>query len=160
MQRSSNHCLHLPPPAQWRVLKPCFNEAEERQHALSESLRHELDLKLLSSFVSQKPEPPLVNQQEINDKANALKPEKKVDEEKNNGQEGVSLLSGGGGMDEKEDFLHQIRTKSFNLRPTATARPTVISGPTANVQVTAILQKANAIRQAVGSDDDDNWSDN
>ncbi|PPR99033.1 hypothetical protein GOBAR_AA21624 [Gossypium barbadense] len=109
---------------------------------------------------NQKPEPPLVNQQEINDKANALKPEKKVDEEKNNGQEGVSLLSGGGGMDEKEDFLHQIRTKSFNLRPTATARPTVISGPTANVQVTAILQKANAIRQAVGSDDDDNWSDN
>ncbi|TYH71231.1 hypothetical protein ES332_D05G171700v1 [Gossypium tomentosum] len=149
-----------PPPAQWRVSKPCFNEAEERQHALSESLRHELDLKLLSSFVSQKPEPALVNQQKINDKANALKPEKKVDEEKNNGQKGVSLLSGGRGMDEKEDFLHQIRTKSFNLRPTATARPTVISGPTANVQVTAILQKANAIRQAVGSDDDDNWSDN
>ncbi|KAL1169708.1 hypothetical protein V6Z11_A05G164400 [Gossypium hirsutum] len=143
----------LPPPP-----PPCT--MAERQHALSESLRHELDLKLLSSFVSQKPEPPLVNQQEINDKANALKPEKKVDEEKNNGQEGVSLLSGGGGMDEKEDFLHQIRTKSFNLRPTATARPTVISGPTANVQVTAILQKANAIRQAVGSDDDDNWSDN
>ncbi|KAH1066150.1 hypothetical protein J1N35_031137 [Gossypium stocksii] len=149
-----------PPPAQWRVSKPCFNEAEERQHALSESLRHELDLELLSSFVSQKPEPPLVNQQKRNDKANALKPEKKVDEEKNNEQKGVSLLSGGRGMDEKEDFLHQIRTKSFNLKPTATARPTVISGPTANVQVTAILQKANAIRQAVGSDDDDNWSDN
>ncbi|KAK8642058.1 hypothetical protein V6N13_011420 [Hibiscus sabdariffa] len=149
-----------PPPAQWRVSKPCFNEAEERQHALSESLRHELDLKLLGSFVSQKPEPPPVNQQQTNDEGIALKPEKKVGQENVNGQKEADQLSGGRGMDEKEDFLHQIRTKSFNLRPTVTARPAVISGPSTNVQVTAILQKANAIRQAVGSDEDDNWSDN
>ncbi|XVF27499.1 hypothetical protein REPUB_Repub14bG0112600 [Reevesia pubescens] len=147
-----------PPPAEWRVSRPCFSGAEERQHALSESLRHELDLKLLGSIVSQKPKPASVNQQ-LNDDAIALKPDKKVDQEKLNGQKEEGQLSGGRGMDEKEDFLHQIRTKSFNLRPTVTAKPTVTSGPTTNVKVTAILQKANAIRQAVGSDDDDNWSD-
>ncbi|KAL0321292.1 UNVERIFIED_CONTAM: protein SCAR3 [Sesamum radiatum] len=77
---------------------------------------------------------------------------------KSNGQREANQ---GKTIDEKEDFLHQIRTKSFNLRPIATAKPTVPSGASANVQVTAILEKANAIRQAVGSDaeDDENWSD-
>ncbi|XP_071724603.1 uncharacterized protein [Rutidosis leptorrhynchoides] len=58
------------------------------------------------------------------------------------------------GVDEKEDFLHEIRTKSFNLRPTAT------STSSTNVKIKAILKKANSIRQAVASDDsedDDNW---
>ncbi|XWS15834.1 hypothetical protein CRYUN_Cryun34aG0035700 [Craigia yunnanensis] len=151
-----------PPPAQWRVSKPCLDEAEERQNALSESLRHELDLKLLGSTFSQKPKSPSVNQQQIKDEAIALKPEKQVDQEKLNRQKEADHLSSGRGMDENEDFLLQIRTKSFNLRPTVVARPTVTSVPTANFKVTAILQKANAIRQAVESDDgedDDNWSD-
>ncbi|MCI00783.1 SCAR-like protein [Trifolium medium] len=66
-------------------------------------------------------------------------------------------------MDEREDFLYQIRTKSFNLRPTVTGKSNATAGPTTNVKVTAILEKANAIRQVVasddGEDDDDNWSD-
>ncbi|XP_022723881.1 protein SCAR3-like [Durio zibethinus] len=151
-----------PPPAQWRVSKPCMDEAEERQHSLSESLRCELDLKLLGSTVSQKPKSPSVNQQKVNNEAIAVKPEKKVDQVRLIRQKEANPLSSDRGMDEKEDFLHQIRTKSFNLRPTVTAKPNVTSGPTTNVKVTAILQKANAIRQAVGSDDgedDDNWSD-
>lgn len=37
--------------------------------------------------------------------------------------------------------------QSFSLRPTVTGRPTFASGPAANVKVTAILEKANAIRQ-------------
>ncbi|KAA3479021.1 protein SCAR3 [Gossypium australe] len=151
-----------PPPAQWRVSKPCFDEAEERQHALSESLRHELDLKLLGSTVSQKPKSPSFNQQQIDD-AIALKPEKKVDEEKLNRQKEANQQISGQGVDEKEEFLHQIRSKSFNLRPTVTAKPPGTSGVPTNVSVITILQKANAIRQAVGSDDgedDDNWSDN
>ncbi|KAE8670157.1 SCAR family protein, putative isoform 3 [Hibiscus syriacus] len=163
MQNTTEHkpVSPPPPPAQWGVSKPCFNEAEERQHALSQSLRHDFDLKLLGSFASQKPDPPPFNQQQRNDEAIALKPEKKVGQENLSGQKEANQLTGGRGMDEKEDFLHQIRTKSFNLRPTVTARPNVISGPTTNVKVTAILQKANAIRQAVGSDEDyDNWSDN
>ncbi|XVE88201.1 hypothetical protein DITRI_Ditri19aG0049800 [Diplodiscus trichospermus] len=152
--------LPPPPPVQWRVSKPCLDETEERQHALSESLRHELDRKLFGS-VSQKPEPPLVNQQKVNDEAIALKPEK-VDLEKLNMQKVANQLGSGRGMDEKEDFLHQIRTKSFNLRPTGTGKTSVTPGPTTNDKVSAILQKANAIRQVVASDDgedDDTWSD-
>lgn len=66
-------------------------------------------------------------------------------------------------VDKKDNLLEQIRTKSFNLRPAVSLRPR-ISGPdtNTNLRVAAILEKANAIRQAfVGSDedDDDNWSD-
>ncbi|XVE51461.1 hypothetical protein DITRI_Ditri02bG0042700 [Diplodiscus trichospermus] len=153
-----------PPPAQWRVSKPCLDESEERQHALSESLRHEFDLKVLGSVVSQKPNPSSVNQQQIKDEAIPLKRDKQVDQDKLNRQKEATQFSSGSGMDEKEDFLLQIRTKSRNLRPTVTARTTVNSAPTTNVKVNAILQKANAIRHVVGSDDgedddDDNWSD-
>ncbi|XP_068665516.1 SCAR-like protein 2 isoform X2 [Aristolochia californica] len=54
------------------------------------------------------------------------------------------------------------KSASFSLRPTVTAKPNINPSPTTNTNVTAILKKANAIRQAVGSDegaDDDNWSD-
>ncbi|KAJ3693883.1 hypothetical protein LUZ60_009363 [Juncus effusus] len=67
-------------------------------------------------------------------------------------------------LDEREDLLDQIRKKSFNLRRTMTSKPNPDSSQTAtNSSVSAILEKANAIRQAfVGSDDggeDDGWSD-
>ncbi|KAL8526550.1 hypothetical protein ACS0TY_015661 [Phlomoides rotata] len=66
-------------------------------------------------------------------------------------------------VDERDSFLDQIRTKSFNLRPATSSRPN-IRGPNSNtnIQVVAILEKANAIRQALaGSDEDDSdsWSD-
>ncbi|KAJ4969600.1 hypothetical protein NE237_002699 [Protea cynaroides] len=66
--------------------------------------------------------------------------------------------------EERNSLLEQIRTKSFNLkpavRPMLTTRPS-IQGPRTNLKVAAILEKANAIRQATtGSDeDDDSWSD-
>ncbi|CAN6467160.1 unnamed protein product [Victoria cruziana] len=67
--------------------------------------------------------------------------------------------------DEREVILEQIRAKSFNLKPIAATKPT-IEGPKTNIKVAAILEKANAIRQAcagTGSDDDDDeadkWSD-
>ncbi|XVF25648.1 hypothetical protein REPUB_Repub13aG0231400 [Reevesia pubescens] len=60
-----------------------------------------------------KPKPPSVNQQQINDEAIALKPEKKVHQEKLDGQKEANQLSGDRGMDEKEDFLLQIRTKAI-----------------------------------------------
>ncbi|MFS7997281.1 putative WH2 domain, SCAR/WAVE family protein [Helianthus anomalus] len=63
--------------------------------------------------------------------------------------------------DEKDTLLDQIRAKSVNLKPAVQTRPS-IQGPTTNLRVAAILEKANAIRQAfAGSDDDDsdNWSD-
>ncbi|KAH7866253.1 hypothetical protein Vadar_017689 [Vaccinium darrowii] len=65
-------------------------------------------------------------------------------------------------IEERDSLLEQIRTKSFNLRPAALTRPS-IQGPKTNFKVAAILEKANAIRQAfAGSDEDDdadNWSD-
>ncbi|KAJ0691525.1 putative SCAR/WAVE family protein [Helianthus annuus] len=66
--------------------------------------------------------------------------------------------------EERDTFLEQIRAKSSNLKPAVKSRPVVIPGPTTNLRVAAILEKANAIRQAfAGSDDDeddnDSWSD-
>ncbi|XP_021289870.1 protein SCAR4-like isoform X2 [Herrania umbratica] len=65
-------------------------------------------------------------------------------------------------VDERDSLLEQIRTKSFNLKPAVVTRPSV-QGPKTNLRVAAILEKANAIRQALaGSDEDDDedgWSD-
>ncbi|CAJ1809458.1 unnamed protein product [Sphenostylis stenocarpa] len=65
--------------------------------------------------------------------------------------------------DERDSLLEMIRTKSFNLRPAAVNRQPSIQGPKTNLRVAAILEKANAIRQALaGSDEDDDadsWSD-
>nr|XP_043635685.1 protein SCAR2-like [Erigeron canadensis] len=65
--------------------------------------------------------------------------------------------------EERDTLLEQIRMKSFNLKPAVQTRPS-IQGPSTNLRVAAILEKANAIRQAfAGSDDDeddnDSWSD-
>ncbi|XP_047316420.1 protein SCAR2-like [Impatiens glandulifera] len=67
-------------------------------------------------------------------------------------------------VDERNSFLEEIRSKSFNLRPTAVARPSIQGPNKTNLRVAAILAKANSIRQAhAGSDDDDDdedsWSD-
>ncbi|PSS32727.1 hypothetical protein CEY00_Acc03027 [Actinidia chinensis var. chinensis] len=65
-------------------------------------------------------------------------------------------------IEEKDSILEQIRTKSFNLKPAVLSRPSIQGGPKTNLKVAAILEKANAIRQAfAGSDEDeeDSWSD-
>ncbi|KAF9680085.1 hypothetical protein SADUNF_Sadunf06G0083400 [Salix dunnii] len=68
-------------------------------------------------------------------------------------------------VEERDSLLEQIRTKSFTLKPATVTRPGTqgIQGPKTNLKVAAILEKANAIRQALtGSDEDDdsdNWSD-
>jgi hypothetical protein len=52
--------------------------------------------------------------------------------------------------------------QTFNLRRTNASKTNTSSPTTANSSVVAILEKANAIRQAVASDeggDDDSWSD-
>ncbi|MCH91746.1 protein SCAR2-like, partial [Trifolium medium] len=65
-------------------------------------------------------------------------------------------------VDERDSWLEQIRTKSFNLKPAVATRPR-IQGPKTNMKLAAILEKANSIRQALaGSDEDDDadsWSD-
>ncbi|XP_050383492.1 uncharacterized protein LOC126800219 [Argentina anserina] len=69
-------------------------------------------------------------------------------------------------VDERDLFLQQIRTKSFNLKPATVTRSTPrpnIQGHNPNLKVISLLEKkAIAIRQAfAGSDedDDDSWSD-
>lgn len=85
------------------------------------------------------------------------------EKQKVNGNREVSYGVNGNKVDEREELLYQIRNKAFNLRRIAPSKPSVIQQPTTNVNVVAILEKANAIRQACvgsdeGGDDDDNWS--
>ncbi|XP_030481258.1 protein SCAR3 isoform X2 [Cannabis sativa] len=151
------------PPAQWRVSKPHMDGAEDRTSITSEDFKNELGAKLLPSVTSPQPEEVPSGQQ--NYEQLTVKPKTK-DQQKLNSQKEIKQAPNSNGVDEREDFLQQIRTKSFNLRRTVTAKPTTTTpapAPAANNKVTAILEKANAIRQAVGSDDgeddDDSWSD-
>ncbi|AQK90993.1 Protein SCAR3 [Zea mays] len=81
-----------------------------------------------------------------------------------NGHERSKKAVGGDikSLDEREELLQQIRSKTFNLRRTNASKADGSSQSTASSNVAAILEKANAIRQAVASDeggDDDTWSD-
>ncbi|XP_064964826.1 SCAR-like protein 1 [Musa acuminata AAA Group] len=64
--------------------------------------------------------------------------------------------------DERDELLEQIRNKSFSLKPAVLSK-TNNKGHSTNIKVAAILEKANALRQAmVGSDEEDGgdgWSD-
>ncbi|BFG27924.1 hypothetical protein CerSpe_141990 [Prunus speciosa] len=147
------------PPVEWRVSKPTLNVTDEKQD-LSEGFKHVFNTEILGSIALQQPKPAPAQQQQINEESISIKP--KCKDQHVNGQKEADQALNGKGIDEKEDFLQQIRAKSFNLRRTIPAKPTITPVPATNVKVTAILEKANAIRQAVGSDegdDDDTWSD-
>ncbi|KAF2305317.1 hypothetical protein GH714_003663 [Hevea brasiliensis] len=162
--RNCNPAPPPPPPVQWWVTKPASCMAEEKQNTISDAVseQHAADLKLSGSTISQQHKPAPDNEQQTDEEAITFKPKSKQDHCQLNAQKEVNLPPNGKGLDEKEDFLHQIRAKSFTLRRTVTAKPTFTSVPATNDKVSAILEKANAIRQAVGSDDgedDDTWSD-
>ncbi|XP_023541544.1 protein SCAR3-like isoform X1 [Cucurbita pepo subsp. pepo] len=148
-QCSDNPAPAVPPlpPAQWCVSKTSLNVSE--------------DLKDLSARLEHVE--PIVLQQQITHEPIATKPnDKKPEQVMVDGKKELNRIGNGQVMDAREDFLQQIREKSFNLRPTMTEKASTTAGPATHVKVTAILEKANAIRQAVGSDngeDDDSWSD-
>ncbi|XP_047181231.1 protein SCAR1-like isoform X1 [Vigna umbellata] len=160
------------PPTQWWVSKPQLDMTNETLHCIYEDVELVNDHSLSDSTVFQQPRFTKVEQIQINDDGHEsyeniiynlknkhfLQPDQQILK----GQKETNQLRMGKETDEREDFLYQIRTKAFNLRPTVTGKSNDATGPTANVKVTAILEKANAIRQVVASDDgedDDNWSD-
>ncbi|KAK9268184.1 hypothetical protein L1049_010626 [Liquidambar formosana] len=114
------------PPLQWRVLNSHSDVAGDEQDIMSEALSHAPDLEHLEFTVSQQqpklqptkqqqPKPDPTKQQQIIEEAIAFKPRsKQQDEQKLNGQQEANQAANGKGMDEKEDFLHQIRTKVSN----------------------------------------------
>ncbi|KAI4306386.1 hypothetical protein L6164_029667 [Bauhinia variegata] len=151
-----------PPPMQQRISKP-----SEMEDYISGDSHQINDLNHLEATFSQQPRPAQVKYNHITHEAyefnDNFAPElKDKDQQKLNGHKEAKQRAIGKETDESEDFLHQIRTKSFNLRRTVTGKPNAATSPTTNVKVTAILEKANAIRQVVASDDgedDDTWSE-
>ncbi|KAL5709821.1 hypothetical protein ACHQM5_020462 [Ranunculus cassubicifolius] len=100
----------------------------------------------LKSMLS-RPRTPLIEAVASHDKRNLRKATERI------------LPQAGPQLDERNSLLEQIRAKSFNLKPAIATRPSV-QGPSTNLKVVAILEKANAIRQALaGSDDEDTDED-
>ncbi|KAJ7947085.1 protein SCAR3-like isoform X2 [Quillaja saponaria] len=152
------------PPMQWRVSKPDLDMTDDMQQYTSQAIGYRYNMELSDSSISQQPKssPAMEKQSHKGHEAIAQELKNKPDLQKLNEPKDDIQPSNGKDLDEREDFLHQIRTRSFNLRRTVTAKPNVTPGSTTNIKVTAILEKANAIRQAVASDDgedDDNWSE-
>ncbi|PKI71786.1 hypothetical protein CRG98_007802 [Punica granatum] len=149
------------PPADWRGVKPGVDVAEDVKEA-SAALNNAIHSNHLASHVQPQPKLTPVRPQNIVKEIVQVAMERKDQLKSNANKESFPEGANGLAPDDKEDFLQQIRAKSFNLRRTATAKTTApTQAVTANVKVCAILKKANAIRQAVGSDDgeDDSWSD-
>ncbi|CAN4105590.1 unnamed protein product [Withania somnifera] len=145
------------PPMQWQSMQSHLDDEQDDPHLFSE--KHDVfDHKDSGSTILHQPKPPPFKQNQPTEAAFTLKSKSRLMD--TTAKQFADHAENGRGINEKEDFLHQIRAKSFNLRRTIPAKQTGITGPPASVKVTAILEKANAIRQAVGSDDgEDNWSD-
>ncbi|MFS8015824.1 putative SCAR/WAVE family protein [Helianthus anomalus] len=147
------------PPKEWRGIKPNPDVTVAKEDDLSETFTYALNLTPTQPTLPQQPKPaPRKQDNAVETDSNMIK--HKPDWQNLCAQNGsIHTMSRKVG-DEKEDFLQQIRTKSRNLRRVSTAPVTTTpAGPT-SINVTAIIEKATAIRQAVGSDDgEDNWSD-
>lgn len=142
------------PPLQWRIIRSASPSPEKKQQNISEAdgLPNDLQFeKPGTQKLNLVPQTKLHNEGEevaSSDKTMNL-----------NGSRVISQSSNGKELDEREDLLHQIRMKSFNLRRTVPAKASSSSEPVTNVKVAAILEKANSIRQAFVGGDDENWSD-
>ncbi|KAI3440014.1 Protein SCAR (Protein WAVE) [Psidium guajava] len=148
-----------PPPVDWQLSKP-YSDAAEVSDEVSESLDQDPECNNLDQSNFKQPkqgsalETVIIKAPEL--LIGKLQDQLKLNPHKEANQAKVKET------DEREDFLLQIRNKSFNLRRTETVRPAVATALTTSGNVTAILEKANAIRQAVASDDGDehdSWSD-
>ncbi|XP_020869211.1 protein SCAR3 isoform X2 [Arabidopsis lyrata subsp. lyrata] len=143
------------PPVQWMVSKTPSEKIEDKTQSLQlqDAIRFAFE-KHISLPTMKKELPSMVT--------SAPKPEIKV-HLKNNVRE--EKQSANAKETETGDFLQQIRTQQFNLRPvvmTTTSSAAATTDPIINTKISAILEKANSIRQAVASkegDESDTWSD-
>ncbi|KAL8236110.1 hypothetical protein R6Q59_017191 [Mikania micrantha] len=144
------------PPIEWRGIKPNPCVTIEKDDSLSEVLTYALNMTPPDATLPQPFKPAPTKQGNVVE-TNCLTPkQKQPDWENLHSQNGYILNSK---VEEKDDFLQQIRTTLRNLRPISTAQPTTLAGPN-SIKVTSILEKAHTIGQAVGSDDGEgNWSD-
>ncbi|XP_030462059.2 SCAR-like protein 2 isoform X1 [Syzygium oleosum] len=148
-----------PPPVDWQLSKP-YSDAAEVREEVSESLNHDPECNNLDQSIFKQPKQGSALET-VTIKGPELLSGKLQDQPKLNPHEEANQAKVKE-TDEREDFLLQIRNKSFNLRRTETGKPTAATARTASGNVTAILEKANAIRQAVASEDgdeNDSWSD-
>ncbi|XP_044975398.1 SCAR-like protein 2 isoform X2 [Hordeum vulgare subsp. vulgare] len=179
------------PPMQWRTMRQTTSLEEERDSTAKDMLENASSLPPVHTPVQEQHLPPCAppfpqgNVKEVNhQKVDVIKETSnlpnifeikssllqqirdKPDLHKLNGHEkSKAVFSDVNSLDERGELLQQIRSKTFNLRRTNGSKTNTSSQSTestANSSVVAILEKANAIRQAVASDeggDDDNWSD-
>ncbi|KAL1219252.1 Protein SCAR1 [Cardamine amara subsp. amara] len=142
------------PPLEWMVSKiPSERFEDNNKKSLKEILIRAFEQNKSLSTVK-KTEQNIVT-------ASDPKPENKV-HQKNNVRDDYKQSHSNVKETETGDFLHQIRTKQFNLRRVVTTK-TPSSEAMMNTNFSVILEKANSIRQAVASDDGDGetdtWSD-
>ncbi|MCL7023244.1 hypothetical protein MKW94_017927 [Papaver nudicaule] len=145
------------PPLEWRLVKLPAQENEEA--FISKAAGGLRNLQVSEATPIQQPK---LNQSEKTPVVITAAPPYSQHKQHTLGRSVTMQDSNGKDLNERQDLLHQIRSKSFNLRRTVPARPDLITGPTSNNKVAEMLQKANAIRQAfVGSDDgeDGSWSE-
>lgn len=146
------------PPAQWMVSKAASEDKTTQSLQLQDALRFAFENHTSSSIVKNKDEPNTVA-------SSAPKPEIKVVLVKNNIRE--DKQNANEKETDAEDFLQQIRTQHVNLRPvvmttTLSSSAAAATDPAINIKISAMLEKANSIRQAVASndgDESDTWSD-
>ncbi|KAJ4865989.1 Protein SCAR3 [Raphanus sativus] len=152
------------PPAQWMVSKTASETISENKTAqplqLQDALRFAFEKHTSSSIVKNKEEPNTVA-------SSAPKPETKVVHVKKNNVREEDKQNANEKETDAEDFLQQIRTQHVNLRPvvmttTLSSAAAATTDPAINIKISAMLEKANSIRQAVASndgDESDTWSD-
>ncbi|TVU22821.1 hypothetical protein EJB05_32541 [Eragrostis curvula] len=145
------------PPMQWRMMKQTTSLEEEKGTPAKDMFRKPSSLPHVDTSAQEEHHPPDASP-DTQGHAKEVSEQLRLNGHEKSKDVGSNIKN----LDEREELLQQIRSKTFNLRRTNASKTDTSSQSTANSNVVAILEKANAIRQAVASEDgcdDDNWSD-
>ncbi|KAL9255798.1 SCAR-like protein [Drosera capensis] len=136
------------PPMQWRISKSESYEAAEGHSSASDGTFELSTPERSKRAISlQHNHTPANGVGRIEERPTMAMEIKQLAEQKSNGLKESRWYNKGKKEEDNEDFLHQIRTKSLNLRRAETFKPNITTGVKTNEAVTAIIEKANAIRQ-------------